>query len=286
MKSVVQADKRTIIQVLKSPLQSSKACISSCKACHAIALMPELCGLCAAVRPAHPDTGHAVAGPQPDVLKSRQHCCAGRRRRLLNRVRLQASHIDTGYRIQQPVTFCHLTCPEGCSALVSRSVLGRSYVQVIITAERAIMPQNALGRPEHTEFVEKVIATTQEAFAARRKLEEEGEEAASLESGLFPLFTVSFQSVDARVNFPRKKVYASNSRASSSLTLNLGYGCCVAVPSRSHGKVSQLFNVLAHIGSLANSFNPDLPYQPFELVVLEAALKEVPLLQDVKCDTC
>jgi hypothetical protein len=28
-------------------------------------------------------------------------------------------------------------------------------------------------------------------------------------------------------------------------------------------------------GSLAASYNPDLPYQPFELVVLEAALKEV-----------
>ena len=235
MKSVVQADKRTLIQVIKSPPQSSKACSSSCRACHAVALMPELCGLCAAVRPAHPDTGHAVAGPQPDVLKSRQYRCAGRRRRLLNRVRLQASHGDTSFGIQQPVTFCHLTCPQGCVALVSRSVLGCSYVQVIITAERAIMPQNALGRPEHTEFVEKVITTIQEAFAARRKLDEEGEEAASLESGLFPLFTVSFQSADARINFPEKESVCFQKPRLIKLDIEPWVWLLCCKPSRSHG---------------------------------------------------
>ncbi len=31
----------------------------------------------------------------------------------------------------------------------------------------------------------------------------------------------------------------------------------------------------ANAASLAASYNPDLPYQPFEMVVLEAALKEV-----------
>lgn len=56
------------------------------------------------------------------------------------------------------------------------------YVQVIITAECAILPQNALGRPEHSEFVDGLIATVKEAYAARCKLQEEGE-GASLDSG-------------------------------------------------------------------------------------------------------
>lgn len=29
------------------------------------------------------------------------------------------------------------------------------------------------------------------------------------------------------------------------------------------------------VGSAQHSYNPDLPYQPFELIVLEAALKEM-----------
>lgn len=56
------------------------------------------------------------------------------------------------------------------------------YVQVIITAERAILPQSALGRPEHAEFVDKLMATIKEAYVARCRLDEEGQDA-SLDSG-------------------------------------------------------------------------------------------------------
>ncbi len=64
----------------------------------------------------------------------------------------------------------------------SRSLILGSYVQVIITADRAILPQIALGRPEHAEFVDKLLAVIREAYQARCKLEEEGE-GASLDSG-------------------------------------------------------------------------------------------------------
>jgi hypothetical protein len=57
-------------------------------------------------------------------------------------------------------------------------------VQVIITAERAILPQNALGRPEHTEFVDRLLATIKEAHQARQRLEELSGDEASLESGV------------------------------------------------------------------------------------------------------
>jgi hypothetical protein len=56
-------------------------------------------------------------------------------------------------------------------------------VQVIITAERAIIPQNALGRPEHTDFVDRLLATIREAHQARLRLEEASGDEASLESG-------------------------------------------------------------------------------------------------------
>jgi hypothetical protein len=56
-------------------------------------------------------------------------------------------------------------------------------VQVIITAERAIIPQNALGRPEHTDFVDRLLATIREAHQARLRLEELSGDEASLESG-------------------------------------------------------------------------------------------------------
>lgn len=59
------------------------------------------------------------------------------------------------------------------------------YVQVIITAERTILPQNALGRPEHTEFVDRLLATIKDAHHARLRLEEQSGDEASLESGQF-----------------------------------------------------------------------------------------------------
>lgn len=86
-----------------------------------------------------------------------------------------------------------MSLPVACSALTEWlhgrfqptarccSVI-RRYVQVIITAERAILPQNALGRPEHTEFVDKLLATVKEAHQARLRAEQEGDEA-SLDSG-------------------------------------------------------------------------------------------------------
>ena len=62
-------------------------------------------------------------------------------------------------------------------------------MQVIITAERAIIPQNALGRPEHTDFVDRLLATIREAHQARLRLEELSGDEASLESGGRPCST-------------------------------------------------------------------------------------------------
>lgn len=72
-------------------------------------------------------------------------------------------------------------------------------MQVIITADRAILPQSALGRPEHAEFVDKLMATIREAYVARCRLDEEGEDA-SLDSGkvsAIPKWLWPFQRISA-----------------------------------------------------------------------------------------
>lgn len=62
----------------------------------------------------------------------------------------------------------------------------RSYAQLIITAEKVIVPQPPVGKVEHSEFVEKLLAAIREAAFARAHAEEVGEEASSLHSGALP----------------------------------------------------------------------------------------------------
>mmetsp|Transcript_19758 Transcript_19758/g.59713 ORF Transcript_19758/g.59713 Transcript_19758/m.59713 type:complete len:419 (+) Transcript_19758:295-1551(+) len=62
-------------------------------------------------------------------------------------------------------------------------VFSIDYAQLIITAEKAIVPQPPVGKVEHSEFVEKLLAAVREAAFARAHAEEVGEEASSLHSG-------------------------------------------------------------------------------------------------------
>lgn len=104
----------------------------------------------------------------------------------------------------------HATSHRGSIAVREGAIVfAIEHVQLIITADSAILPSPG-GRAELVLFVDMLTSSVQEAAAARARVEENGEDVVSMESG-----------------------------------------------------------------SAQHSYNPDLPYQAFELIVLEAALKEM-----------